>query len=49
LRELLAQRFIRHVEQRVRVAGEFDRVLDQIAARELDPYTAVDAIMKRAL
>ncbi len=49
LRELLAQRFIRHVEQRVLVAGEFDRVLDQIAARELDPYTAVDAIMKRAL
>ena len=49
LRELLAQRFVRHVEQRVLTAGEFDSLLDRIAARELDPYTAVDDIMKRAL
>ena len=49
VRELLAARFVQHVEQRVLAAGEFDRVLDQIAAREIDPYSAVDAIMKRAL
>ena len=49
LRELLAHRFIRHVEQRVLSGGEFDRILDRIAAREVDPYTAVDDIMKRAL
>jgi len=49
LRELLAQQFLRHVEQRVLGAGEFDRVLDRMAARELDPYTAVDEIMKRAI
>jgi len=29
--------------------GEFGRILDRIAAREIDPYTAVDDIMKRAL
>ncbi len=49
LRELLAQQFLRHVEQRVLGAGEFDRVLDRMAAREIDPYTAVDEIMKRAI
>jgi LAO/AO transport system kinase len=49
VRELLAARFVQHVERRVLAAGEFDRVLDQIAAREIDPYSAVDAIMKRAL
>jgi GTPase len=49
LRELLAHRFVRHVEQRVLSDGEFDRILDRIAAREVDPYTAVDDIMKRAL
>ena len=49
LRELLAHRFLRHVEQRVLSGGEFDRILDRIAAREVDPYTAVDDIMKRAL
>jgi len=49
LRELLARRFIQHVEQRVLGAGELDRILDRIAAKELDPYTAVDEIMKRAI
>ena len=49
LRELLAQRFVQHVERRVMSDGEFDRLLDRIAAREIDPYTAVDDIMKRAL
>jgi len=49
LRELLAQHFVRHVERKVLSDGEFDRILDRIAAREVDPYTAVDEIMKRAL
>jgi LAO/AO transport system kinase len=49
MRELLAHRFIQHVEQDVLAAGEFDKILDQIAARELDPYTAVDRILMRAL
>ena len=49
LRELLGQRFLKHVEGSVLQAGEFDRFLDRIAARELDPYSAVDEIFKRAV
>jgi LAO/AO transport system kinase len=49
LRELLARRFLKHVEERVLDAGEFDRILDRVAMREIDPYTAVDEIMKRAI
>jgi hypothetical protein len=49
MRELLARRFLQHVEERVLDAGEFDRILDRIAMREVDPYTAVDEIMKRAI
>jgi LAO/AO transport system kinase len=49
LRELLAQRFVQHVERRVLQAGEFEQVLDRIAAREVDPYSAVDDIFARAV
>ena len=49
MRELLSQRFVQHVEQHVLADGEFDRTLDRIAAREIDPYTAVDAILRRAI
>jgi LAO/AO transport system kinase len=49
VRELLALRFLKHVEDGVLDAGEFDRMLDRIAARELDPYTAVDGIVERTL
>jgi LAO/AO transport system kinase len=48
MRELLAHRFILHVEQDVLAAGEFDTILDRIAARDLDPYTAVEQILTRA-
>ena len=49
MRELLAYRFVEHVEHKVLAAGEFDRTLERIASRELDPYTALDEIMTRAL
>ena len=49
VRELLSQRFLQHVERRVLEAGELDVMLDRIASRELDPYTAVDEIVTRAL
>ncbi len=49
VRELLSLRLLRHVENRVLGAGEFERMLDRIAARELDPYTAVDGIVERTL
>ena len=49
LRELVAQRFVQHVEQQVLGEGELGGILDRIAARELDPYAAVDEIVRRAL
>ena len=49
MRELLAQRFLQFVEREVLAAGEFEATLEQIAARELDPYTAVERIVDRAV
>jgi LAO/AO transport system kinase len=48
LRELIAQRFMRHVDAAL-PEGEFDRLLDAIAAREIDPYTAAESIVARTL
>jgi LAO/AO transport system kinase len=49
MRELIGQRFLSHVEEKVLRAGEFDEMLDRIAARQTDPYSAVDEIFKRAI
>jgi len=49
VRELMAHRFVQHVEQHVLAAGEFERLLDRIAARETDPYSVVDDVFGRAL
>ena len=49
LRELLAERLVRHVEAEVLGAGELEATLDRIAAREIDPYAAVDALVARTL
>ena len=49
VRELLSQHFLQHVERQVLAAGELGEMFDQIAARDLDPYTAVDWIMKRSV
>ena len=49
LRELLGHRFLRHVEAAVLQPAEFEQILDRIAAREIDPYTAVDGIFTRAV
>jgi len=49
LRELLAERFLRHVDERTLGSGELEQLADRIAARELDPYTAADRIMARTL
>jgi LAO/AO transport system kinase len=49
LRELLGHRFLDHVEKNVLKAGEFDQILERIAARETDPYSAVDGIFARAV
>ncbi|MEO8075272.1 MAG: methylmalonyl Co-A mutase-associated GTPase MeaB, partial [Acidobacteriota bacterium] len=49
LRELLAQRFLEHVQRRVLDAGEFEAIVERIAARELDPYRAADDLLARAV
>ena len=49
VRELLAHRFVQQALERVLAAGEFDRMLDGIAAREIDPYTVVEEIVGRSI
>ena len=49
VRELLAHRFVQHVERSVLNEGEFAAMLDRIAARESDPYSVVDDIFRRTL
>jgi LAO/AO transport system kinase len=49
LRALLADRFLEHVDRHVLASGEFDAVLAKIADRGLDPYTAANGILERAL
>jgi LAO/AO transport system kinase len=49
LRELLASQFIDYVDRRVLAAGELDDMLDRIAQRSLDPYTATSELLARAI
>ena len=49
LRELVSQRFMSHLERHVLRDGEFDALVDRIASRELDPYTAANELLDRAL
>jgi LAO/AO transport system kinase len=49
VRELMAHRFVQHVNEHVLAEGEFDAILDRIANRESDPYSAVDDVLRRAL
>jgi LAO/AO transport system kinase len=49
LRELIAQRFVQHVERQVLEPGALQSILGRIAAREIDPYTVADDIVSQAL
>jgi LAO/AO transport system kinase len=49
LRELVSQRFMSHLEREVLAAGELAGIVDRIASRDLDPYTAADDLLRRAL
>jgi GTPase len=49
LRDLVAQRFMDHLEREVLSPGELETLVDRIAAREVDPYTAAASLMARAL
>jgi hypothetical protein len=37
------------LEREVLAAGEFDAMVDRIASRELDPYSAANDLLARAL
>jgi LAO/AO transport system kinase len=49
LREIVAQRFMDHLERDVLASGELGSMVDRIAARDLDPYTAANELLERAL
>ena len=49
VRELMAHRFVQHVNDHVLAPGEFEAILDRIANRESDPYSVVDDVFRRAL
>jgi LAO/AO transport system kinase len=47
LRELLGRQFIQHLERHVLAPGEFSAILEHVATRAIDPYSAAAAIVKR--
>jgi len=49
LRELVSHRFMDHLEREVLGTGELASMVDRIATRELDPYTAANELLRRAL
>ena len=49
LRELVAHRFMEHLEAEVLQKGELSAIVDRIATRELDPYTAARDLLARAV
>lgn len=48
LRELLVHRFLQRVQRTV-PESEFQRIVDAVAARELDPYSAAAELIKRVV
>jgi LAO/AO transport system kinase len=49
LRELVSQRFMDHLEREVLTAGELGTIVDRIASRDVDPYTAANDLLTRAI
>ena len=49
LRDLLTHRYLDFVERRLLIEGEFDALVDRIAAREVDPYSAAENLLQRSL
>jgi LAO/AO transport system kinase len=49
LRDLVAQRFMDHLERDVMQPNEMQTIVDRIAARQVDPYSAAADLLKRAL
>jgi LAO/AO transport system kinase len=45
LRELVAQQFMDHLERGMLKPGELAAMVERVAAREIDPYTAADELL----
>jgi LAO/AO transport system kinase len=49
LRDLLTHRYLDFVERRLLSVDQFDALVDRIAAREVDPYSAAEDLLQRSL
>ena len=49
LREVVAERFMDHLERAVLKPGELDAMVERVAARAIDPYTAADELLALGL
>jgi LAO/AO transport system kinase len=49
LRELVSHRFMEHLERDVLAPGELGALVDRIVSREVDPYTAANELLQRAV
>ena len=49
LRELVAHRFMEHLERSVLAPGELASLVDRVATRDLDPYAAANTLLERAI
>jgi LAO/AO transport system kinase len=47
VRELVAERLMKHLEQHGLSAGEWDAAIHRVETRELDPYTAAEQLVRR--
>ncbi len=48
LQDLVSRRFMEHLTTSVLRPGELDAIVERVAAREIDPYTAADDLLGRA-
>jgi LAO/AO transport system kinase len=49
VRELVAERLMKHLETRVLPEGEWAATIDRVNAREIDPYSAAERLVNRAV
>ena len=49
LRELVSKRFMNRLEREVLKPGELGAIVERVAAREIDPYTAADELLAGAV
>jgi LAO/AO transport system kinase len=47
LRGIVAERLVAHLEQHRLAPGELEAIVNRVASREIDPYTAADKLVER--